>query len=75
VPGILSRLAELGTEIVRNFKKLGFFGVIFGGCVGFWAKIKGEGVKLQRLGKIGKIQTVENVRKRLKTCENMRKMV
>jgi len=29
---------------------------------------------MQRLGKIGKIETCENVRKRLETCENMRKM-
>jgi len=35
-------------------------GVNFGVGVGFWVKNKDEGVKVQRLGKMGKIQTFEN---------------
>jgi len=29
---------KLRTEIIRNFRKMGFFGGFFQGGVGFWAK-------------------------------------
>ena len=45
---------ELGGKCEKN-------GVIFRGDVGFWGKIEGEGVGLRRLGKIDKIETIENV--------------
>ena len=46
--------------------KLGFFKVFYEGDVGFWSKNGTLWVNLQGLGKIGKAETFENVRKRLK---------
>ena len=54
-------------------KKTGFFGVDFGAHVDFWGKNGGGGVKLQQLGRIGRIKTFKNVQKRLKTFENIQK--
>jgi hypothetical protein len=51
----------------------GKFGDDFGSNRGFWAKIDGCGVRLWVLGKIGKVKTFENVRKRLKIFENIQK--
>ena len=51
----------------------GKFGDDFGSNHGFWAKIGGWGVRLWVLGKIGKVKTFENVRKRSKIFENIQK--
>jgi len=55
------------------WRKIGFFGLFYGGNVGFWGKNGGWFVNLWSLGKIGKKKAFENVRKRLKTFENIRK--
>ena len=51
----------------------GKFGDDFGSNRGFRAKNGGWGVRLWGLGKIGKVKTFENVRKRLKIFENIQK--
>ncbi len=42
-------------------QKIEFLGLIFEVQVSFQVKNKDEGVSLRRLGKIGKIETFENV--------------
>ena len=51
--------------------KSGFFEVFFEGDVCFWGKNGVWWVSLWGLGKIGKAETFENVRKRLKIFENI----
>jgi len=50
-------------ELSGIIEKTGNFGVNFGGSVGFWGKNKGRWVGLEGLGKIGKVETFENVQK------------
>jgi hypothetical protein len=55
---------------------LGFwekFGDDFGSNRGFWSKNGGWRVSLWDLGKIGKVETFENVRKHSKTFKNIQK--
>jgi len=47
------------TEIIRNFRKMGFFEVFFRGCVGFWGK---NGVWVNQARK-KRSKTFENVQK------------
>ncbi|MBA7694200.1 hypothetical protein ES703_102807 [subsurface metagenome] len=53
--------SEFRSGAIHNHKKSGKFGVNFGSQVGFQGKNWGWGVKLQRLGKTGTIETFENV--------------
>jgi hypothetical protein len=46
---------------IQNYRKMGKLRVIFGGNIGFWVKNGDWGVKLQRLGKVGKKKTFKNV--------------
>ncbi len=50
---------------------MGKLRVIFGGNIGFWVKNGDWGVKLQLLGKVGKIETFKNVRKHSKIFKNI----
>jgi len=63
----------LGTEIIRNFRKMEFFEFFLGGDIGFWGKNGVWWVNLQGLGKLGKKKTFKNVRKRSKIFENVQK--
>jgi len=60
-------------KLSRIMKKTGKLGVNFGGHVGFWVKNKDHGVNLQGLGRMGKIKTFKNVRKRSKIFKNVQK--
>jgi len=59
----------LGTGNILNFLKWGFLTADSADYTDFWVKNEGEGVNLQRLGKIGKIKTCENGWKLAKICE------